>query len=137
MVPKISEKDYAKELRETPEGFNTANDFFEDLFLNKDLIWMGQNTNHLHNEDFIHDAMVNSVKSKDYNTYPPPEGLSELKDLILEDLDLQDMDVIITAGATTALYYCMSVLLEEGDNVITPDPGYLIIDNFANQNHNK
>ncbi len=133
MLPEISEKEHGRELREAPEGYNTANDFFEALFLDKDLIWMGQNTNHLHDEDFIMDAMVKAVKRKDYNTYPPPEGLSELKDLILKDLDLPGMDLVITAGATTALYYCMSDLLNDDENVITPDPGYLIIDNFASR----
>ena len=131
MIPEIPDKESPKDLREAPKGYNTVNDYFEALFLDKNLIWMGQNTNHLHNEDFIKDAMVKAVERKDYNTYPPPEGLSELKSLILKDLDLSDMDVVVTAGATTALYYCMSDLLGEEDNVITPDPGYLIIDNFA------
>lgn len=130
MIPK---KEHGKELRVAPEGFKTANDFFEDLFLDKNLIWMGQNTNHLHDENFIRDAMIKAVESKDYCKYPPPEGLNELKDLVLEDLGLEDMDLVITAGATTALYYCMSDLLTEEENAISPDPGYLIIDNFASR----
>ena len=130
MIPK---KEHGKKLRKAPKGFKTANDFFEELFLDEDLIWMGQNTNHLHDENFVRDAMIKAVESKDYCKYPPPEGLSELKELVLKDLDLEDMDLVITAGATTALYYCMSDLLSPNDNVISPDPGYLIIDNFASR----
>lgn len=41
------------------------------------------------------------------------------------------MSVYVTAGATESLHLCMHSILEPKDNVITCDPGYLIIGSFA------
>ncbi|RBQ23388.1 Aspartate aminotransferase [Candidatus Methanobinarius endosymbioticus] len=133
----IQPKKYAKATKTAPKGFKSANEFFKHVFNNKEMIWMGQNTNHLHKENEIMDAMINCVESKEYYKYPPPEGLSELKKLILEDLKLEDMDILITAGGTESLYLTMNDILEPNDNVITCDPGYLIIDNFASRFSNQ
>ena len=65
--------------------------------------------------------------------YPPPEGFTELQSLILKDLDLEDMDIFVNAGATEAIYLAFNAILSPEDNVITPDPGYLILDNFASR----
>ncbi len=125
-------KKYEKIERIPPKGYDSANDFFEDVFMDKDMVWMGQNTNHLHG-DIIADAMASCVMQKEYCKYPPPEGFSELKELILKDLGLEnkDLEVFLTAGATESLYLSMNALLEPTDNVITCDPGYLIIGTFA------
>jgi len=133
----IQPKKYAKAAKIPPKGFKSANEFFEYVFNDKDIIWMGQNTNHLHTSDFIRDAMVNCVESREYCKYPPPEGFLELKRLILKDLNLEDMDILVTTGGTESLYLCMNNILESKDNVITSDPGYLIIDNFASRFSNK
>lgn len=96
------------------------------------MIWMGQNTNHLQDKKATIDAMIDCIKSHGFEKYPAPEGFPELKKLILKDLNLNDnFEALITAGGTEALYLTMNVLLSEKDNVITPDPGYGIIDNFA------
>lgn len=133
----ILPKKYAKSAKIPPKGFKTANEFFEHVFNDKEMIWMGQNTNHLHEENEIMDAMVNCVQSKEYCKYPPPEGFPELKSLILQDLDLENFDILITAGGTESLYLCMNDILEPDDNIITCDPGYLIIDNFASRFSNE
>lgn len=125
-------KKYEKIERKPPKGYDSANDFFEDVFMDKEMIWMGQNTNHLVG-DVIADAMAACVLEKEYCKYPPPEGFSELKELILKDLGFEDFGVFLTAGATESLYLCMHALLEPGDNVITCDPGYLIIGTFADR----
>jgi len=133
----IQPKKYAKTAKTPPKGFKSANEFFEDVFIDKEMIWMGQNTNHLHQGNEVLDAMVSCVESREYCKYPPPEGFQELKNLILEDISLEDNDILITAGATESLYLCMEGILEPSDNVITCDPGYLIIDDFANRFSNK
>lgn len=133
----IQPKKYAKAAKTAPEGFKSANEFFEHVFTDKEMIWMGQNTNHLHDGNEIMDAMVSCVEGKDYCKYPPPEGLHELKELILEDLNLEDMDILVTAGGTESLYLAMNDVLEPKNNVITCDPGYLIIDNFASRFSNQ
>jgi len=133
----IQPKKYTKTSKIPPKGFNSANEFFEYVFNDKEMIWMGQNTNHLHKESDILDEMVRCVESREYCKYPPPEGFQELKNLILNDLDLEDKDILITAGGTESLYLCMHNILEPKDTVITCDPGYLIIDDFASRFSNK
>lgn len=130
----ISPKKYAKPDKLIPKGYKTANEFFDFVFNDKDMIWMGQNTNHLHDENEIMNSMMGSIKKRDYNKYPPPEGFPELKELILEDLDLQnEFEILVTAGGTESLYLCTNDILAPQDNTITCDPGYLIIDNFASR----
>jgi aspartate/methionine/tyrosine aminotransferase len=131
----ISPKKYAKTAKRLPKGFKTINEFFDYVYNDEEMIWMGQNTNHLHEENDIMYSMLDSVKNKDYCKYPPPEGFPELKNLILEDLGLNDgnNDILITAGGTESLFLCMNDILDPKDNVITCDPGYLIIDNFASR----
>ena len=131
----ISPKKYARAAKRLPKGFDNINNFFDYVFHDKEMIWMGQNTNHLHEESDIMFSMLESVKNKDYCKYPPPEGFPELKELILKDLGLNDgvNDALVTAGGTESLFLCMNDILEPTDNVITCDPGYLIIDNFASR----
>ena len=129
---KHPKKKFKKTERVPPEGYKSSNDFFEDVFMDKEIIWMGQNTNHLH-DDFIANAMADYVKKQEYCKYPPPEGFSELRQLILEDLGFDNCEVLLTAGATESLYLCMQALLEPGDNVVLSDPGYFIIGDFANR----
>jgi len=130
----ISPKKYARAAKRLPKGFKTVNEFFNFVFHDKEMIWMGQNTNHLHEENDIMYSMLESVKNRDYCKYPPPEGFPELKDLILQDLGLTEgHDIFVSAGGTESLYLCMNDILESTDNVITCDPGYLIIDNFASR----
>lgn len=125
-------KRYEKIERVPPKGYESANDFFEDVFTDKEMIWMGQNTNHLHG-DIIADAMASCVMEKEYCKYPPPEGFSELKQLILDDLGFENLEVFLTAGATESLYLCMHALISSEDNIIMSDPGYLIIGTFADR----
>ena len=129
----ISRKKYAKAPKRPPKGYKTANDFFTQVFKDKDMIWMGQNTNHLHNLTDVKEAMIDCINSGEYCKYPSPEGFPELKELILGDLDLDGFDILVTAGGTESLHMCMNDLLEPHHNVISPDPGYLIIDTFASR----
>jgi len=130
----ISPKKYARAAKRLPKGFKTVNEFFNYVYNDEEMIWMGQNTNHLHEENDIMYSMLDSIKNRDYCKYPPPEGFPELKGLILQDLGLTEgHDIFVTAGGTESLYLCMNDILESTDNVITCDPGYLIIDNFASR----
>jgi aspartate aminotransferase len=130
----ISPKKYAKAAKVLPKGFKTANEFFDYVYNDPDMIWMGQNTNHLHDKDGIREAMMASIRDYDYCKYPPPEGFPRLKELIMDDLGLgTDYDILVTAGATESLYLCANDILELENNTMTCDPGYLIIDNFASR----
>jgi aspartate aminotransferase len=130
----ISRKKYARDVKTVPKGFESPNDFFNYVYNDQDIIWMGQNTNHLHDKDGIMEAMISSIKKGDYAKYPPPEGFPELKDLIQEDLGLtHGFDSLITAGGTESLYLCANNILDPQNNTLTCDPGYLIIDNFSSR----
>lgn len=132
---------FKKKEKRVPYGFNTINEFFDYTYKKEDLIWMGQNTNHLQKDKHIEDALINAAKKRDYCKYPPPEGFPELKKLVLEDLNLDSnmFDIQITASATEALYLAISTTLYHITNTIASDPGYLIINNFCNRfgNHVK
>ncbi|MEJ8543288.1 pyridoxal phosphate-dependent aminotransferase [Methanothermobacter wolfeii] len=130
----ISPKKYAKAAKVSPNGFKTTNEFFNYVFKDEEMIWMGQNTNHLHDHSEIAEAMIDCINEGNYCKYPPPEGFPELKELVVRDLGLGDgFEALITAGGTESLYLCMNDILEPEDNAITCDPGYLIIDNFASR----
>lgn len=132
---------FKKKEKRVPSGFNTINEFFDYLYKKEDLIWMGQNTNHLQKDKGIEDALIVGAKKRDYCKYPPPEGFPELKELILKDLELDPnlFDVQVTASATESLYLAISTSLYHVTNTIASDPGYLIINNFCNRfgNHVK
>ena len=129
---KNPKKKFKKTERVPPKGYDNANDFFEDMYMDEDMIWMGQNTNHLH-DDTIANAMIDAIRMKTYCRYPAPEGFSELKKLVLEDLGFEGKEVLLTSGATESLYLCMQALLAPEDNVVLSDPGYFIIGDFANR----
>ncbi len=130
----ISPKKYAKAAKVLPKGFKTANEFFNYVYNDPDMIWMGQNTNHLHDQNGVMEAMISSIQWNDYCKYPPPEGFPRLRELIMDDLGLgNEYDILVTAGATESLYLCANDILEPKNNTITCDPGYLIIDNFASR----
>ncbi len=126
---------FKKKEKKIPAGFKSVNEFFDYLYKKEDLIWMGQNTNHLQDDKHIEDALIEAARKRNYCKYPPPEGFPELKELILKDLDLnsEEYDIQITASATEALYLAISTTLHHTTNTIASDPGYLIINNFCNR----
>ena len=96
-----------------------------------DVVWMSQNTNHLPTTPDIDKAIIDAVKRKEYNLYPPfLTGLTDLHDAIKADLGLGGHKVMLTSGGTEALYIAMRAFLEKGSEVITSDPSYFIIHHF-------
>ena len=65
--------------------FQKRNKHFEALVANPDLIWMGQNTNHLPTHPAVKQAMIATIENEDYHAYAPPIGLEELRALMLSD----------------------------------------------------
>ena len=53
---------FKKKEKKIPTGFNSVNEFFDYLYKKEDLIWMGQNTNHLQKDKHIENvSKVNNV----------------------------------------------------------------------------
>lgn len=111
--------------------FQERNEYFQELFDKKDLAVMGRNTNHFPNDPEIKEALIAAITAEEYHNYAPPCGILELQALILKDLRSPECYALITNGATEALYQVTRVLLREGDDFISTDPGYFITHNFA------
>ena len=71
---------------------------FDYAHANKNVVWMSQNTNHLPTHSAIQKAIRKTADEREYTKYPLSSGLPQLKNLILEDLDLPDHDLHITNG---------------------------------------
>lgn len=58
--------------------------------------------------------------------YTPNEGLQELRELVVKDggLGAGPDQVCITVGAEEALFATLMVLVNPGDEILVPDPGY-------------
>jgi aspartate aminotransferase len=65
-----------------------------------------------------------------YTRYNPPAGLPRLRELVAEDagqrrgVDIQPAQVVIGPGAKPALFFPTLALVEPGDEVVYPDPGF-------------
>src|SRR3970282_854913 len=72
-----------------------------------------------------------------YTHYPPYFGLPALREAIAVDVSARkDVPVSadhggVTPGAKPVMYYAMLALIEPGDEVIVPDPGYPIYESMA------
>lgn len=76
----------------------------------------------------IKEAMINSI-NMDKTTYTPNAGIYELRKEICNYLSSMEIDynpeeVCITAGGSEALYSTLTALINQGDNLLIPSPGY-------------
>ncbi|RLE50502.1 MAG: hypothetical protein DRJ33_07385, partial [Candidatus Methanomethylicota archaeon] len=66
-----------------------------------------------------------------YTHYTPNAGFLELRDEIAKKLrrenriEVVSEEVMITSGGTAAIFLALSVLLNPGEEVLTPDPGFV------------
>ena len=51
------------------KNYNKRNLFFDDLHNQKDLKWLGQNTNHFKSHDYVISEMFKSIKSEEFHYY--------------------------------------------------------------------
>ena len=78
--------------------------------------------------DFMINATTKALK-EGYVRYDPGPGLSELRELIAQEMTRRGRktnvdEVIVTAGAKQSLNMALLTFLEDGDEVIFPNPGY-------------
>lgn len=77
--------------------------------------------------DVIREAAIRAI-SDEQNGYTLQAGLPALRQLVAGDyphLKLSLSQVIITAGSQEALYLALMTLVQEGDEVLLPDPGFV------------
>lgn len=80
--------------------------------------------------DIAKKAMAKAV-TDGYNRYGPTRGLYELRETLAEELtryrdDVYAENVIVTAGATQGLLVTSLTLFDHGDEILVPDPGFVI-----------
>lgn len=76
----------------------------------------------------IKEAMINSI-NMDKTTYTPNAGIYELRREIANylaamEIDYSPEEICITAGGSEALYSTLTALINKGDNLLIPSPGY-------------
>jgi aspartate/methionine/tyrosine aminotransferase len=77
--------------------------------------------------DVIRQAAIRAIKDEQ-NGYTLQAGLPALRQLVAGDyphMKLSPDQVIITAGSQEAMYLALMTLVEEGDEVLLPDPGFV------------
>jgi aspartate/methionine/tyrosine aminotransferase len=122
-------------------GTETA---FEVLARAKALEKQGRSVIHLEigEPDFatpqnIQEAAVRAMKAG-YTHYVPAPGILELREAIAEYLsrsrgiDTRADEVVVTPGAKPIIFYSILGYVEEGDEVLCPDPGFPIYESMVN-----
>lgn len=96
----------------------------------EDAIHLGIGEPHRQPPEHVQDAYVEAVRSG-HNKYSPTAGLPELREAIAANYEpqrpgLDAENVAVTAGSTAALFAALQALVEEGDEVLVPDPGFVL-----------
>ncbi len=80
-------------------------------------------------------AMLNN-----YNGYSPSSGIKPALDSIAKEAERKCItnvqDIFITTGASEAIDICLTALVNEGENVLTPTPGYPLYTAIASKLQN-
>ena len=73
------------------------------------------------------EATYDAMK-KNYNGYSPSSGIKQATDAIAKEAERKGIkniqDIFVTTGASEAIDICLTALVNEGENVLTPTPGY-------------
>jgi aspartate aminotransferase len=73
-----------------------------------------------------------------WTRYGPPAGFPELREAVAEDLgrrrgiSVDPSEVVVTPGAKPIMFYTILALVEPGDEVLYPDPGFPIYSSMIN-----
>lgn len=72
-----------------------------------------------------------------FTHYPPPLGLPVLREAIAKDstarrgFQVEPGNVVVTPGAKPVMFYALLALIDQGDEVIYPDPGFPIYESMT------
>ena len=76
-----------------------------------------------HIVEYTYQAMLNNK-----NGYSPSSGIKEAVDAIEKEANRKGidnvLDIFVTTGASEAIDICLTALVNQGENVLTPTPGY-------------
>jgi len=76
-------------------------------------------------------ASLAKAVQEGYNHYGPTKGIPELRKILAQRLtkyrpDVETDNIVITAGGTQGLLVTAMTLFDHGDEVLCPDPGFVI-----------
>ncbi|CAK9303420.1 unnamed protein product [Gordionus sp. m RMFG-2023] len=109
----------------------------------KSLISLSQGDPSLYDLFPIHEemkeAVINSVKSGQFNSYVPSPGLESARQAIAnqyieQGIKIDWKNVFLTTGCTQALLWSIECLADEGDNILIPKPCFPIYKTFSKMN---
>ena len=86
---------------------------------------------------FISDAAVEALYGG-YTHYGPSAGLPEVREAIARHItkdrgvEVKAENVVVTPGAKPIIFFTLLACVEEGDEVIYPDPGFPIYESMVN-----
>ncbi len=102
----------------------TRNQYFDKLFMNPDLMWLGQNTNHFPLHPAVRKALHDAIDDESFHAYAPPLGMEALRSAIVADLGVPDQSAVVTDGAVSALALACRAFCVAGKGFVTTDPGW-------------
>jgi len=102
----------------------TRNRYFDRLFTNPELKWMGQNTNHFPMHPAVRQALHDAIDDESFHAYAPPLGLEALREAIVADLEVPGQAAVVTDGAVSALALACRAFCTPGSGFVTTDPGW-------------
>jgi alanine-synthesizing transaminase len=77
--------------------------------------------------DHMKEAIIKAMKDG-YNGYAPANGIPEAVEAIRREADKKGIknvqEIFVSTGASEAIELCITGLLDTGDNVLIPSPGY-------------
>src|SRR5574338_938238 len=85
-----------------------------------------------HMVEATYKAMLNN-----YNGYSPSSGIKQAIDSIAKEAERKKItnvqDIFVTTGASEAIDICLTAFVNDGENVLTPTPGYLLYTAIASK----
>lgn len=104
--------------------------FFDLAAGRKDVISLGVGEPDFITPWYIRDAGISALKSG-YTQYTSNKGLTELRAEIAEylktrfDADFDKENIVVTMGASEAIDLSFRAIVDEGDEILIPDPSYV------------
>jgi aminotransferase len=97
----------------------------------KDIISFGIGEPDFITPDHVREAAKQAIE-EGYTHYTPNAGFPDLREALSQKLNdfnhipVKSKEVLVTSGGTQALFSAFYVLLNPGDELIVPDPGFLV-----------
>jgi aspartate aminotransferase len=85
----------------------------------------------------VGEAAASALLDDGATHYTPPTGIAPLREAIAEDvvarkgISATPDQVVVTPGAKPIMFYAMLALIDDGDEVIYPNPGFPIYESMA------